>query len=81
MESSTPLPEKKKIAWTPSDAEQTRNFLGSVSGQRFLSRLMYSAPEYGKFTSIEERAVTSGKIEGYGDCVAEIIALQEPDQE
>jgi hypothetical protein len=76
-----PLPQDKKTYWSPADAEQTRIFLDSAAGQRFLARLMYRTPEYKAFTNIEERAVTSGKLEGYGECVKEILTLRSPDPE
>ena len=74
-------PTVKRPAWNTFDAEQTRIFLDSAVGQRFLTRLMYAVPEYGKFTSIEERAVKSGQVEGYELCVSSIQALREPDPE
>jgi len=75
------LPIATKPYWSPADADQTRIFLDSAAGQRFLARLMYQVPEYGKFTSIEERAVKSGLVEGYEKCVSAIQSLRAPDPE
>lgn len=75
------LPVATKPVWTSADADQARLFLDSAAGQRFLARLMYQVPEYGKFVSIEERAVKSGQVEGYEMCVAAIQSLRAPDPE
>lgn len=71
----------EKPYWSPADADQTKIFLDSITGQRLLARLMYHAPEYGRFISIEERAVMSGKREGYEMCILSAQSLRQSDPE
>lgn len=65
-------PQKDPPAWTSADAENTRAFLDSATGVRFIQMLSYNRPDYSAFTTVEERAVKSGIIEGYEKCIAEI---------
>lgn len=62
--------------WTPVDMQALLIFLGTPSGQRLLGRLMHSRPEYKQtFTSIEERAITSAKVEGFELALEEMLSL------
>lgn len=72
-------PSAKRPVWTAADAENTRAFLDSVSGQRFLTRILYAKPEYGPFKTIEERAVKSGEVDGYEKCILSLQTLRETD--
>jgi hypothetical protein len=65
-------PQKKAPAWTSADAERARQFLDSETGKRFIQLLSYHRPDYGSFSTIEDRAVKSGIIEGYEKCLLEI---------
>lgn len=72
-------PSSKRPVWTAADAENTRAFLDSASGQRFLTRILYARPEYGPFKTIEERAVKSGEVDGYEKCILSVQSLRETD--
>lgn len=64
-----------KGPWTPADQVNFQNFLRTETGQRMLLRLAYSRPEYKSASSIEERAITSAKVEGYETAVSELLKL------
>jgi hypothetical protein len=36
---------------------------------------MYQRPDYKTFTTVEERAVMSAKVEGYETCIREVLEL------
>ncbi len=69
----------KRPVWTAADAENTRAFLDSTTGQRFLTRLLYAKPEYGPFKTIEERAVKSGEVDGFEKGILAVQALRDTD--
>ena len=74
------IPTTGKVLWTDSDADQLRTFLETSSGQRFISKLLSLRPDYKPFVSIERRAVESGQVEGYEECIKDIATLSEPNQ-
>jgi hypothetical protein len=61
--------------WTAGDVQTLQQFLGSETGRRFVGHLMYQRPDYKTFTTVEERAVMSAKVEGYELCVKEALTL------
>jgi hypothetical protein len=62
--------------WTAADRANLQSFLQTQTGQRAIAQVMYSRPEYKTFTSIEERAITSAKVEGYETAVSGLLKLQ-----
>ena len=69
------VPTNGTTAWTSIDADQLLGFLQTSTGQRLLSTLVSKRPKFHKFSSIEERAVQSGVVEGYEECLTDIDSL------
>jgi hypothetical protein len=70
----TPL-QFDRPPWTSGDVQNLRLFLASETGSRFIGHLAYSRPEYKTFSSVEERAIQSGLVEGYEKCVERALEL------
>ena len=71
------IPASGRVVWTNTDAAQLQAFLETTTGQRFVLKLFAFRPLHKPFESIELRAVESGMVEGYEECIKDISQLTE----
>lgn len=67
--------------WTSGDIERLRDFLGNSTGEALLARLQWMRPDFDVAGDATQRLVTAGRVEGYEECVADIVALTFPVQD
>jgi len=64
--------------WTENDGAALRQYLGTVEGQRFLSKLFAMRPRATEKSDLARRAIQSGVSEGYEQLYHDIAYLSTP---
>ena len=65
--------------WTSTEAAELRQFLSTVAGQRFYTKLFFRRPLPTEKSDLAKRAIQSGMLEGYETLLLEINYLTKPE--